>query len=79
MVSALASGARGTENRSPQQVRLCLVFEHDSLLVICRDDMNTVNHPSDRDFNWRPLCAGIFTPVQVKEPYISNLNSYLYM
>ena len=28
-----------------------LVSEHTSLRVICRDDMNTVHHPSDRKAN----------------------------
>ena len=31
-----------------------LVSEHTSLHVICRDDMNTMRRPSDRDINWRP-------------------------
>ena len=42
----------------------------DVLRVICRDDMETVRRPSDRDFNWRPPVQGKLPPVQVKEPYI---------
>ena len=51
-----------------------LVSDHTSLRVICRDDMNTGRRTSDRDVNWRPPVQGDSPLMQVKEPYIGNLN-----
>ena len=54
-----------------------LVYVHASLRIICRDDMNIVHSPSDRDVNWMPPVKGQSSYVQVKKPYIGNLNGYL--
>ena len=51
-----------------QQARKSLVFEHASHHVTCRDDMNIVYHPLDRDVYRRPTVKGHSPPVQVKEP-----------
>ena len=67
LVSALASG---TSLKS-------LDLEHAFCCVICRDGMNIVRPSLGRDVNWKPSVQGHSPPVQVKEPYISNLNSYL--
>ena len=48
-----------------------------SLRVICRDDMNTVHRPLDRDVNRRPPVQGHSPPMWVKEPCIDNLNGNL--
>ena len=50
--------------------------EHASLCEICRDDMNTEHGPFDRDVKWRSPVQAHSTPVQVKEPYIVNLNGH---
>ena len=42
-----------------------MVSEHASFRVICKDYMNTVCHPLDRDINWRPPVQGQSSPVQV--------------
>ena len=76
VVSALAFGARGA-GFDPRPGKKNLVSEYASLRVICRDDMNTVRRPSDQDVNLRPPVQGQSPPVQVKEPYIGNLNVYL--
>ena len=41
--------------------------------------MNTVPRLSDWEVNLRPPVQGQSPPVQVKEPYIGNLNGYLYL
>ena len=65
VVSALASGARGP-GFDPRPGEENLVSEHASLRVICRDDMNTVRRPSDRDAYWMHPVQGQSPPVQVK-------------
>ena len=78
MVSALAPGARDTwfdprgkrgNVRCPNTILLVTFFG---------DDTNAVHRPSDRDVNWSPVpVQEHLAPVQVKGPYISNLNGYL--
>ena len=50
-----------------------LVSGHASLGVICRDVMNTVCRPSDRDVTWRPHVQGQSSPVQVNDPYTGSI------
>ena len=51
--------------RFPRHARINLVSKHASLRVICRDDMNTVHLPLDKDsYN----TGGPSPPVQVKNP-----------
>ena len=54
-----------------------LVFEHASLCIICRDDMNTVHRPSDRQVNWGPPMQGQSSPVRVKDPYTGSISMHV--
>ena len=51
--------------------------EHASFSVIGKDDIYTVHPPIDQEVNWMLPVQGQSHPVQVKEPYIGNLNGYL--
>ena len=53
VVSTLASGDRGP-GFNPRGERGKFGSEHASLCVICRDNMNTVSRPSDRDVTLSP-------------------------
>ena len=44
-----------------------LVYQHASLRVICRDDMNSVRSPLDWDVTWRPPVQGQSSAVQFKD------------